>query len=65
MALTKKEKLALLAAISFMHNYGENFVPLIENGESDENKKAWKEARIIYRDLHKRIHKTLDNSDSA
>lgn len=65
MALTRKEKLALLAAISFMHNYGENFVPLIENGESSENKKAWKEVRIIYRNLHKRINKTLDKPDSG
>jgi hypothetical protein len=60
MALTKKEKLALLAAISFMHNFGKYYVPMIENGTQEENEKAWKEARVVYKDLHARIKKTLE-----
>lgn len=59
MSLTKKEKTALLTAISFMHNYGENFVPLVKEGSKEENQRAWKEAKIIYKDLHARIQKTL------
>ena len=59
MALNKKEKLALLAAISFMHNYGKHYVPMVKNGTQEENEKAWKEARVIYRDLHARIKATL------
>lgn len=59
MALDKKEKLALLAAISFMHNYGEHFVSLLKNGTKEENDAAWKEARIIYKNLHKRIKSSL------
>jgi hypothetical protein len=59
MALSKKEKIALLTAISFMHNYGENFVPLVENGTKEENEKAWKEAKVIYKGLHKRISSSL------
>jgi hypothetical protein len=59
MALNKKEKLALLTAISFMHNYGENFVPLLKDGDKEENQKAWKEARKIYKELHARIGATL------
>lgn len=55
MSLSKKEKLALLSAISFMHNYGEHFVSLLEKGTKEENDAAWKEARIIYKDLHRRI----------
>jgi hypothetical protein len=61
MSLNRKEKLALLSAISFMHNYGENFVPLVKNGSKEENDQAWKEARVIYKDLHVRIKKTLDS----
>lgn len=59
MSLNKKEKLALLSAISFMHNFGENFVPLIKGGTKEENEQAWKEARVIYKDLHARIKKTV------
>lgn len=59
MALNKKEKLALLAAISFMYKMGENFVPLVENGTKEENERAWKEAKVIYKDLHARIKSTL------
>lgn len=59
MALSKKEKLALLAAISFMHNFGKYYVPMVGNGTQQENEDAWKEARIIYKDLHARIKKTL------
>lgn len=59
MALSKKEKLALLSAISFMHNYGEHFVSLVKNGTAEENETAWKEARVIYKDLHKRIKSQL------
>lgn len=59
MSLNKKEKLALLAAISFMHNYGENFVSLLKGKSKEENDAAWKEARIIYKNLHKRIKSTL------
>jgi hypothetical protein len=59
MSLSKKEKLALLSAISFMHNFGENFVPLIKGGTKEENERAWKEVRILYKDLHARIKKTL------
>ncbi len=55
MSLSKKEKLALLSAISFMHNFGENFVSLLKNGTKEENEAAWKEAKVIYKDLHKRI----------
>ena len=55
MALSKKEKLALMTAISFMHNYGENFVKLLKDGDSEENKQAWVEAKKIYKDLHARI----------
>ncbi len=61
MSLSKKEKLALLSAISFMHNFGENFVPLIKGGTKEENERAWKDARILYKDLHARIKKTLDS----
>ena len=61
MSLSKKEKLALLSAISFMHNFGENFVPLIKGGTKEENERAWKEAKVIYKDLHARIRKTLDS----
>jgi hypothetical protein len=61
MSLSKKEKLALLSAISFMHNFGENFVPLIKGGTKEENERAWKEVRILYKDLHARIKKTLDS----
>jgi hypothetical protein len=60
MALSKREKLALLAAISFMHNFGKYYVPMIENGTQEENEKAWKEARVVYKDLHARIKKTLE-----
>ena len=42
-----------------MHNYGENFVPLIKDGNKEENQQAWKEAKVIYKDLHARIKKTL------
>jgi hypothetical protein len=49
----------LLSAISFMHNFGENFVPLIKDGDKEENQQAWKEAKVIYKDLHARIKKTL------
>lgn len=59
MSLNKKEKLALLSAISFMHNFGENFVPLIKGGTKEENERAWKEARVIYKDLYARIKKTV------
>ena len=59
MALSKKEKLALLAAIAFMYKFGEHFVPLLKNKSQEENQEAWKEARIIYKDLHSRIKKTL------
>jgi hypothetical protein len=59
MALSKKEKLALLAAISFMHNFGKYYVPMVENGTQEENEKAWKEARVTYKDLHARIKQTL------
>jgi hypothetical protein len=59
--LSKKEKMALLSAVSFMHNYGENFVPLVKNGTKEENMQAWKEARVIYKELHARIKKTLDS----
>jgi hypothetical protein len=61
MSLNKKEKLALLSAISFMHNFGENFVPLVKGGTKEENERAWKEARVIYKELHARIKKTLDS----
>ena len=61
MSLSKKEKQALLTAIVFMHNMGENFVPLVENGTKEENMQAWKEARVIYKELHARIKKTLDS----
>jgi hypothetical protein len=61
MSLNKKEKIALLSAISFMHNFGENFVPLIKDGDKEENQQAWKEAKVIYKDLHARIKKTLDS----
>jgi len=60
MALNKKEKLALLAAISFMHNFGKYYVPMVENGTQEENEKAWKEARVVYKDLHARIKKALE-----
>ena len=59
MSLSKKEKLALLSAISFMHNYGEYFVQQIKGGSREENEQAWKDARVIYKDLHARIKKTL------
>jgi hypothetical protein len=59
MSLNKKEKLALLSAISFMHNFGENFVPLVKGGTKEENERAWKEARVIYKDLYARIKKTV------
>ncbi len=44
-----------------MHNFGENFVPLIKGGTKEENERAWKEVRILYKDLHARIKKTLDS----
>jgi len=59
MTLSNKEKRALLAAISFMYKMGENFVPLIKDGDKEENQRAWKEAKVIYKDLHARIKKTL------
>lgn len=59
MALNKKEKLALLAAISFMHNFGEYFVSLSKNGTKEEKAAAWEEARAIYKDLHARIKSKL------
>lgn len=59
MALSKKEKIALLTAISFMHNYGEHFVPLVKDGDSAENQQAWKDAKVIYKSLHKRIKASL------
>lgn len=59
MALNKKEKLALLAAISFMHNFGKYYVPMVKNGTQEENEQAWKEVRVIYRDLHARIKAAL------
>lgn len=59
MSLSKKEKLALLSAISFMHNYGSYFVEQVKGGTREENEQAWKDARVIYKDLHARIKKTL------
>jgi len=59
MALNTKEKRALLAAISFMHNIGEAYIDLVKSGTREENKQAWKEARKIYKDLHARIKATL------
>jgi len=44
-----------------MHNFGENFVPLVKGGTKEENERAWKEARVIYKELHARIKKTLDS----
>lgn len=64
MSLSRKEKLALLSAIAFMHNIGENFVSLVKNGTKEENEKAWAEAKLIYKELHKRIKKSLSSSDS-
>jgi hypothetical protein len=60
MALSKKEKLALLAAIVFMHNYGNLYVPMVKGGTKEENEEAWKEARVIYKGLHSRIKQSLD-----
>lgn len=59
MALNKKEKLTLLAALSFFHNIGANYVDAVENGTKEENEKAWKEARKICRELHARIKSQL------
>jgi uncharacterized protein YutE (UPF0331/DUF86 family) len=59
MALTKKEKQALIVAINFMIDMGEHFVPLVKNGTAEENSKLWKEAKILYKDLDARIKKTL------
>jgi hypothetical protein len=42
-----------------MHNFGKYYVPMVENGTQEENEKAWKEARVVYRDLHARIKQTL------
>lgn len=42
-----------------MHNFGEHFVSLLKNGTKEENDAAWKEARAIYKDLHKRISSQL------
>ncbi len=59
MALSKKEKLTLLAAISFFHNIGENYIDVVKNGTKEENKAAWKEARKICKELHARIKSQL------
>lgn len=64
MALTRKEKIALLTAISFMHNHGEYFVPLLKKGTTEENQRAWIEAKAIYKDLHKRIKATLGKPET-
>lgn len=65
MALTKKERLALLTAISFMHNYGEHFVPLIKGGSKEENERAWIEAKVIYKKLHKMIREKMKEENRA
>lgn len=59
MALTKKEKQALIVAINFMIEMGEHFVPLVKNGSKEENMELWKDAKILYKELHARIKKTL------
>lgn len=59
MALSKKEKQALIVAIEFMIDMGEHFVPLVKNGTPEDNLKLWKEAKVMYRDLYTRIKKTL------
>ncbi len=64
MALTRKEKIALLTAISFMHNHGEYFVPLLKKGTPEENQRAWEKAKVIYKDLHRRIRATLDKPEN-
>lgn len=62
MALTKKEKQALIVAINFMIEMGEHFVPLVKNGSKEENMELWKDAKILYKDLYKRISDSIDSS---
>lgn len=62
MALTKKEKQALIVAINFMIEMGEHFVPLVKNGSKEENMELWKDAKILYKDLYKRISDSIDLS---
>lgn len=59
MALSNKEKRAILVAIAFMHNYGKYYVPMVKNGTPEENEKAWEEARVIYKDLYQRIKSSM------
>lgn len=62
MALSNKEKRAIIVAIAFMHNFGKYYVPMAKNGTQEENEKAWEEAKIIYKDLYKRFKNSMTDS---
>jgi hypothetical protein len=53
--MKKREKRVLLTSLSFLIDFGGNWVEFVPNGTKEENLAAWEEAKKTARDLMAKI----------